>query len=258
MLRKFVPFVLCLLASWFVSSAAPAPEITFVKAIAFYDQSAVDLLGSPAAIEDEIEMAFAQTNEAFVNSGGLIRITPKIMGFVPPDVEKAGSAGDQWKMKADLLRSRTVAAIRDKEDASLVLWVSDLVFVGAGSRPRTRAGFWEPTHGYSVVPAGSAFQSKVLAHEIGHSFGMDHDPAHVPPSLGKDQYRYARGYVAPDGTCDIMSYDCHRQILFSGRNVVQNGIRYGSPTADNIRVANANRWLVQAWGKMKYKPKAQR
>ena len=54
MLRKFVPFVLCLLASWFVSSAAPAPEITFVKAIAFYDQSAVDLLGSPAAIEDEI------------------------------------------------------------------------------------------------------------------------------------------------------------------------------------------------------------
>lgn len=256
MLRRCVPFVLCLLAGWFVSAAAPAPEIAAVKAIAFYDQSAVDLLGSPAAIEHEIEMAFAQTNEAFVNSGGLIRITPKIMGFVPPDVEKAGSAGDEWKMKADLLRSRTVAAIRDKEDASLVLWVSDRIFRGAGSRPRTRAAFWEPRHGYSVVPAGSAFQSKTLAHEIGHSFGMDHDSANVSPA-GKDQYRYARGYVAPDGTCDIMSYDCHRQILFSGRNVVQNGIRYGSPTADNMRVANTNRWLVQAWGTMRYRPKAE-
>ena len=172
-----------------------------IDLLAVYTSAAEETAGGSAPIRAVIDLAVAETNRAFRDSGVVTRVN--LVGVEEVDYRYS----EQHPTSPEfLLRDPSdgylddVHAIRDERAADLVaLFVTDpfpyggLAFVLRAAHLANAA----EEYAFSVNHIKYPF---VFAHELGHNMGLDHDRwdwGNRGKTLGEGLYPYGYGYVNP-------------------------------------------------------------
>ncbi|MDE2594416.1 MAG: hypothetical protein KGL57_09270, partial [Burkholderiales bacterium] len=185
--------------------AAAAPGDTTVDLMVLYTPGMVNRLGGDAQARTRIDNLVAVTNQIMVDSQVAIRMRlVKAMYVNQDDNVNQGNllpalAGGQGAFAG-------VRAARDAVGADLVhllhkptvgVGSCGLAYLSVTQGPRGNEG-----SGYGVTD--DSCPTMVMAHELGHNFGNNHDHAQ---GGGSPVYPYAWGYIVPGTTLgDVMSY----------------------------------------------------
>ncbi len=211
-----------------------------------------------AALESDREEVFAEmrkavclANKGFSDSG------------IQLELERAGNALPGYRETGvtqtldDLMAGRKGALgfmhqVRDVAKADIVLMIIDTgsSLSSCGQAQRLLA---TKETAFAVVERNCLGAStSSLAHEIGHLFGADHEPANA--SISPPRFAYGHGYQAPENVPDrwrtVMSYECsgvpcHRVNLWSSPDLSHNGLPAGTEkTHHNVRVLNETRQMI--------------
>jgi hypothetical protein len=206
-------------ASTGVSTAAlPVADATEVDLMIAYSPGLVSRLGSTSAALTRIDNLVAITNQALIDSEVAIRL--RLVHSLPVAQEDNVS---QSQLLGDLSAGRgafaPVLAARDQYGADLVQFIHKptagvgscgIGYLSVGAGPRGSA-----SAGYSVID--DSCPTMVMAHELGHNFGNNHDHAQ---GGGTPVYPYAWGYIVPGTDLgDIMAYASQRYYRFSNPRI---------------------------------------
>lgn len=236
-----------------------ADDGSMVDIMFVYTAVARDAAGGVAQIESRIELAITDANNAYQNSmiaprirsihKALIDYTETGMG-IALDLPRLTTPGDGFL--------DSVHADRDAYGADLVsLWVEWLDFGGVAY---SMAGL--PVEDYHITGFSVMRQSQylfhVLAHEVGHNFGCDHDRANTG---GGALFNYSFGFREPGNLWhDIMAYDPGQVIpYFSNPDLIYNGPPgnpgpIGVPLDQPLPCHNALTHNNTAWHLANYRP----
>lgn len=236
-----------------------ADDGSVVDIMFVYTAVARDAAGGVAQIESRIELAITDANNAYQNSAisprirsvhkALIDYTETGMGIVL-DLPRLTTPGDGFL--------DSVHPDRDTYGADLVsLWVEWLDYGGVAY---SMAGL--PVEDYHItgfsVMRQSQYVFNVLAHELGHNFGCDHDRANTG---GGALFNYSFGYREPGNLWhDIMAYDPGQVIpYFSNPDLIYNGPPgnpgpIGVPLNQPLPCHNALTHNNTAWHLANYRP----
>lgn len=201
--------------------------------------SYLDAIGSEQAARDRFQHVIDYTNTALKNSGfndGVIAVNaPLVRNF---GATEATSITDQIVADAE------IQSVRKGVRGCGIIALSQK---GPNVAVRNFPGTGHPASTYAV--GGAFFASwddgdmQALAHEIGHTLGMDHNAEDVFSAM-KDPQPYARAwYDCGRKARDLMSYnrcgDALQMVpLYSGLAAVWQGVTLGeADTRDNIRAA---------------------
>ena len=150
---------------------------------------------SPDAARAWIEafniLGITAANDALERSGARIHLN--LVGIEKVDYEAENAEAD-----SGVLRSAEVKALRDRRGADLVHATVGCCFGASG------------TDGLSFLTAGSG--SILVAHEIGHNFGILHERHEFAGSEGTHGYRH--GFTTEGCDSTIMSY--HKECFLRG------------------------------------------
>ncbi len=231
-----------------------------------YTRAARDAAGGVAAIEAEIDLLVAETNQAYETS----RVNHRLMLVDSSEVSYA-ETGDS-SLDLGRLRDRSdghldgVHALRDRVGADLVhLIVGEMDdFCGRAYRPGA--------FGITRRDCGAL----TFAHELGHNMGLRHDRYQVHENEGGARSHPAYGYVNPraldagapsssrwftimgyPARCDDADISCGRAPAFSSPRLQVNGDRLGvaygtggsgvTGPADAVAVLNTTGPAVALW-----------
>mmetsp|Transcript_37237 Transcript_37237/g.73107 ORF Transcript_37237/g.73107 Transcript_37237/m.73107 type:complete len:497 (-) Transcript_37237:102-1592(-) len=184
-------------------------------------------------IEARIDLAVAQTNEAFkiAKTDTKLRLVKKMM----TDYDEKPS----WsKVLSDMERERLDKKIyknRKKYDADLVhMIMAKGGFCGFGYIKTKK----DDSFSLSNFKCSTSMYS--FAHEVAHNLGCDHNKGN---SAGPKSNKFAYGYQHQDSDGSfrtIMAYECEsgtcpRVPIFSGKKAKYHGIQAGTKKRDNGR-----------------------
>lgn len=195
-----------------------APEVEDVKAVVPKGAQAaktIDVLvgfannfPSVGFVHGYIASQIAFMNQAMANSGVTLRVRVMDIRYVNytqsgnnlvADVENLRSgAGDLWRLKNG----------RDALGADLVTLIVPAATnaCGVAARPSSRFGAREGG-AYSVTATAPYCSNKfTLAHELGHSLGLSHNPE--IPAAAPPVFPYSHGSSTPGVARDVMGYEC--------------------------------------------------
>lgn len=224
-----------------------ADDGSIIDVAVFYTPLTVIRYGEEG-IQSKIDLAVAETNQAFLNSQINTQLRLVYSGLV--------NYTETSSMSTDLgrLRSKTdgymddVHALRDTAKADLVsLIVENSSSCGLANMMTTLSVGFE-VHAFSVVSSTCATGYYSFGHELAHNIGSHHDRSVASTAM----YPYAFGYWAPDYSYrTVMAYDCpvycQRVPYFSNPNVIYGGyptgISYDPLVTPNVSADNA---LMQA------------
>ncbi|QIM18463.1 hypothetical protein G7066_07175 [Leucobacter coleopterorum] len=163
---------------------------------------------SVGAVESYIASQIAFMNQALLNSGVTLRVRVMKIIYVNytqswsnivTDIDNLRSgAGDLWRLKAE----------RDAIGADLVTMIvpNATNACGVAGRPTSVYGAREGG-AYSVTAtAPYCYRKFTLAHELGHSLGLSHNPE--VPAAAPPIFPYSHGSSTPGVARDIMGYEC--------------------------------------------------
>lgn len=167
-----------------------------VDIILFYTPEARDYEGGQAEIEATLDLFVAETNQAFADSGVLLRLNLVRAeeldyfeeGGLSDDFGRFGDPADGYMDDVYPLRDAYAAdlmhliALRDAEDKNDPCGLVVMV-VGAGH--------------VQDVPAATSIScgAFTFAHEVGHTMGLSHDRYELHDSVFNKPYPYSYGYV---------------------------------------------------------------
>lgn len=145
---------------------------------------------------------------------------------------------------------------RDKKGADLVVLLRENGFYcGLGIIGGQDANDWSSTQGFSVVRR-DCIDIDVVAHELGHNFGLHHD-RYVEETLPKHQYNFGfidmkqryRDVMSYPDKCFDFGFECKGINAFSNPQIKYNGRpfgveQFGKGAADSARWLNEHREIV--------------
>lgn len=202
--------------------------------------------GSTEAMETLIDLAVAETNTGYANSGVNQR-----MNLVYSEEVTYSEAGFNWGTTLSRLKETSdgymdsVHTTRDDHCADAVaLLVDDSEFCGLAYIMQTLSTSFAP-NAFAVVSTNCATGYYSFGHELGHNMGSAHDRANAG-NIGVSDYSY--GYQDPletfrtimayncPGDCDRLNYWSNPENLWNGRPM---GVLFTDPlAADNRRSLN--------------------
>lgn len=238
------------------NTAAYAVTKSIVDLLVVYTPEARSVAGSTANMVSRIQLAIAETNQGFVNSG--IDMELRLVGTSETG-PSAGQAASNTYLN-QVTSDTTISALRNQYGADMVsVWVNGPGagggVVGIGwiqTRPSTGFSYYA----FSVVEVNfAAGPYYSFAHELGHNLGGVHDRANAGAT---GAYPYAYGYQQQaGGFVDIMAYTggcsgCRRVNYFSNPDVSLNGYPTGvvstaADAADLRLTLNSTRTFAEQW-----------
>ncbi|MFA7281196.1 MAG: M12 family metallo-peptidase [Sterolibacterium sp.] len=236
-------------------AAAAAPDQatpddgTLIDVMVLYTATAREGVGGTAALQSLIDLAIAETNQSYQNSG----ILPRLRLVHAEEVAYNDASGSMDAALACVTGTAdgcldNIHALRDAYGADLVnLWIE-----GDGS---TCGLAWQMAdvstsfaeHGFSVVDRSCATGSYSFGHELGHNMGARHD---VYADNSVTPYPYAHGYVnfnavqpwrtimALNAACYAAGRRCTRIQYWANPALNYSGEALGDSTADTHLTLN--------------------
>lgn len=213
-----------------------------VRVLVNYTTAARD---ASADIVGLINLAVAETNQGYTNSSvgvtlqlaGTGVVTYTETGNFSTELSRYRGTSDGYMDAIHTTRNSVAADVA-------VLIVNGSAACGIGYLNSSASS------AFSVVARTCATGYYSFAHEIGHNFGANHDPANASGS----PYAYGHGYQRPtNGWRTIMAYACSgatctRINYWSNPNKTYNGVATGTAaTHDNARVLNQRAATVAAF-----------
>lgn len=215
---------------------------TPINVMVHYTSSAASASGSISSL---IDLAVAETNTGYTNSGVLIdlflvhksQVTYTQSGSFSTDLSRYRGTTDGYMDSIHTTRNSVradvgVLLINNSSSCGLAS--------GIGSTASTAfaVAHWDCATGYYS-----------FGHEIGHLQSARHDPATDPST---SPYSYGHGYRYGNSWRTIMAYNCTagcpRLNYWSNPNKLYNGVPMGTAsTSDNTRVLNNTRGTVSAF-----------
>jgi hypothetical protein len=235
--------------------APGADNGSVIDVLVVYTPASRARYGGTAGIEALINLAVAETNEAYqrsqINTRLSLVATEEVnyseSGSMVEDLSRLRNKGDgqleavhTWR---DSYAVDTVTLIEEASDFCGIAFLMTTLSIGFED------------HAFSVVDSDCATGYFSFGHELGHNMGSTHDHANGSNSL----YPYSFGYWAQDYSFrTIMAYNCPggcvRVQNFSNPNVLYNGqptgIAYSSNpslAANNARSINEASYTVANW-----------
>ena len=246
---------------------APLPMQTNVASVAGDGGPIVDIMivytaaarvgaGGTAAIVSQIELAVAETNLVYQNSGVEHRL--RLVKTLEIDYAETGSSStdlSRLRGKNDRMADE-VHVYRAVYGADIVSMIVERMddACGIGSL-MTNVSTSFAASAFNVVARGCANGNYTLAHEIGHNMGLRHD---VFQDTGITPYPDAHGYVElvarfrtvmayPDA-CTAQGFSCRRTAYFSNPDILLDGVPAGlAESANAVRVLNSTSATVAAF-----------
>lgn len=226
--------------------AAPADSAAYVEILVVYTATARSGAGGTSAIENLIDLAIAETNTGYGNSG----VSQRLRLVHTAEVDYSESSFN-WSTTLTRLRQTSdgymddVHTLRDAYGADeVVLIVNNSASCGIGYVMQTVTTAFAP-YAFAVVARNCATGYYSFAHELGHNMGCAHDRANAGVA---GAYNYSYGYQAPDeafrtimsyncpGNCTRVNYWSNPDKTYGGQDM---GVLYTDPSAaDNRRTLN--------------------
>lgn len=206
-----------------------------VDVLVVYTEEARLAQGGTAAIENLINLAVAETNSGYANSGINHR-----MRLVHTEQVAYPEIGFDWSIALSQLRSSSdgildhVHDLRNAYGADLVIMiVANAQYCGIAYLLPVNSDYYQYL-GFSIVSDGCATGYYSFGHETGHNMGAHHDRANASSS---GLFPYSYGYQSPDQTFrTIMAYNCAMGCIrinrWSNPDQLYNNIPLGIDASD--------------------------
>ncbi len=234
--------------------------LSTIDLLVVYTAEARLAAGGATQIRNLIDLAVAEANQSFINSGISAAFRVVHAAEAAPSASQAASS----TYLNTISRDTGIAALRDRYGADMVsAWVSGPAAnggtVGIGWVMSTPSVSFARS-AFSVVEMNfAAGPSYSFTHELGHNLGSLHDRAN---SGGTGAYPYSYGYQQPNGTaaerfvtimayrngctgCARINYWSNPDVNYAGR---PTGIAATQPnSADNRQTINNTRTFAEQW-----------
>lgn len=221
---------------------ATADSPVNVDVMVLYTPAALAAIGSSNAMYDVIQMAMAEANQAYIDSGVFIRLNLVYSGQInytetssmSTDLSRLATAGDGYMDDALTLQEQY------KADQVCVFISSSDLYAGLAYQLTGNT----PTAAYSLVQAIYANGYYTFPHELSHNYGCAHDRdngvgAATPYGYGNRFYASGTQYRT------VMAYAPGIRIgLFSSPLKTFLGATVGTATEDNARTLNERAALI--------------
>lgn len=217
-----------------------------IDVMVVYSTLAKNQQGGTNAMNSMINLAVAETNQAYANSLVSQRLTlvhtAEMIGYV--EAASFGQILSDLENKSDGKLDQ-VHALRDQYAADAVSMIcNNNQYCGiANLMVSVSHGFEDDA--FNVVSRSCATGYYSFGHELGHNFGCHHDPANA----GTAAYPYAYGYRTPNSAYrTVMAYSPGTRVqYFSNPSVVYSGFAMGTATQDNARCLNNTASTAAGW-----------
>lgn len=217
---------------------------TIIRVMVHYTSSAASASGNISAL---VDLAVAETNQGYTNSGVLIdlilahksQVTYTQSGSFSTDLSRYRGTSDGYMDSIHTTRNSVAADVG-------VLLINNSSSCGLASSIGSTA-----STAFAVAHWSCATGYYSFGHEIGHLQSARHDPA-TDPSTSPYSYGHGYRYLGSPDWRTIMAYDCPggcpRLNYWSSPLRTFNGVPMGtSSQSDNARVLNNTRNTVAAF-----------
>lgn len=226
-----------------LAPARVAPISRF-NLIAFYTAAARQAAGGHEAMRQLLQHQVDLANTAYMNSQVQVRLEM-------PHAEETSLADLDPRRLYWVRFDPRVVALQRRHGAAFTALVTEGGICGVATNILSRDVFNDrsaTSFGGTVVSRQCVENiPELLAHEIGHLFGCEHDPAHGR-AVQSAVFPYAFGHFVDGSFRTVMSYpdacqtDCPAVLYFSNPRIRFNGQPTGiAGVRDNSRVINATR-----------------
>lgn len=230
-----------------------ADDGSLVDVLVAYTSAARNGAGGAAAIVSQIELAVAETNLSYQNSGVVHRL--RLVKTLEVDYTETGSSSTdltRLRAKNDKMADE-VHAYRAAYGADIVSLIVERMDDACGiGYLMTNVATSFTSSAFNVVARGCATGIYAFGHEVGHNMGLRHDVYEDP---GTTPFPDAHGYVelgarfrtvmAYNDACTAQGFSCRRTANFSNPDILLEGVPTGlTATANAVRVLNSTRTTV--------------